>query len=80
MATFLWNLNNKSTEKLTKSVQENTDALRHLDGQLKETQKVFAEFPKMKTDLNRLFTATKLLAGPQWPEIRSEIMKEEEIR
>lgn len=63
----------EAIKKLTRAVEENTKSLKSLDGHI-------SEFPKLKTDLNRLYTATKMLAGDQWPQIREEIMQDAEMK
>lgn len=81
---FIWGLREKkdsiseaSIERLTKAVEENTHATRHLDHRLKDLEKAVQEFPKFKTDIRRFYAAIKEVAGEKWPRVRDEIMKDD---
>jgi hypothetical protein len=83
IGVFLWglaekknSLSEKTIEKLVTVMSENTKAIQHLDNQIKKLESVFAEVPKLKLDLRRLYFAIKLLASEQWSEIREEIMRD----
>jgi hypothetical protein len=80
ISEFFWNQYHQKTTKteeaiimLTEAVKENTSSINKLD-------KTIHDFPKMKTDLNHLYSATKMLAGDRWPEIRNEIMSDSEMK
>ncbi len=80
---FLWSikkekeqLSEKTIAMLVSTVSENTSALKHLDIQIKKLESTFAELPKFKLDLRRLYHAMKLVAGEEWVEIRNEIMRD----
>lgn len=78
---FLWEIFKKKSEvtedgieKLTGSINQNTRAVEELKFQLTQIEKEVIGLPKMKEDLNRNFTAIKILAGERWPEIRAIIL------
>lgn len=84
VAEFLWSLREKkdnlseaSIKSLTLAMQENTQAMRHLDLRLGALEKSVGELPKFKTDIRRFYTAIKEVAGDRWPRIRDEIMKDD---
>lgn len=80
---FLWKIvkdkhaiTDTTMKKLTTAVYENTDTLKHLEGEIRRLESALSELPKLKTDMRRLFNAAKIMAGPDWSEIRDEIMKD----
>lgn len=81
---FLWKLREKkdvlsesAIHDLTAAVESSTRAMQHLDSRLQHIEKTIAEIPKFKTDIRRFYAAIKEVAGPAWPQIRDEIMKDE---
>lgn len=70
--------NDQAIKDLTKAVQENTQATEKLGLRLNEIEKLITELPKLKLDLRRFYSAIKLVAGDKWPQIRDEILKDEE--
>jgi hypothetical protein len=81
---FLWDvkkekeaLSDNSVQLLTKAVEENTTATKHLDSRLGNLEKSVSELPKFKTDIRRFYAAIKEVAGDKWPAIRDEIMKDD---
>lgn len=40
---------------------------------------LISEVKKLRKDLRRFYTAIKLLAGEKWPEIRKELMEEDDL-
>jgi hypothetical protein len=70
-------LSEDSVKKLTKAVEDNTIASRHLEDRLKALEQSAADLPKFKTDVRRFYAAIKEVAGDRWPQIRDEILKDE---
>lgn len=80
---FLWKLKEKketlsenAITALTKAVQDCTLATQLLEHRLKTLEGALTELPKLKTDLQRSFSALKILAGEKWQTIRDEILKD----
>lgn len=83
---FLWNLAKKKNELSEKSIKELTTALEHntksvekLDLRIYQAEKMINDFPKLKLDVRRLFTAIKHVAGDDWNEIRKSILDDETL-
>lgn len=83
VAEFLWKLREKKEMSsdiamvdLTKAVQECTLSIKMLDLRLKAIETANSEFPKLRNDLRRVYTAMKEIAGEKWPRVRDEIMKD----
>lgn len=83
---FLWGLKEKkdqlseqSVQKLALSMEQNTEAVGHLEGRLKSLESSLAEIPKIKIDLRRYYLALKMIAGEDWPAVREEITKDSEL-
>lgn len=66
-----------AVKALTKAVVENTAALEGLNRRMAELERVLGDLPRLKNDIRRSFAAIKEVAGPDWPRIRDEIMKDE---
>src|ERR1700689_4714361 len=80
---FVWSVREKreslsesAITELTKAVQQNTVALQFLEMRLKALELSVTEFPKLKNDIRRFYTAMKEIAGERWADIRDEIMKD----
>lgn len=83
VAEFVWKIREKKEMSsdmamvdLTKAVQECTLTMKVLDIRLKAMEMANSEFPKLRNDLRRVFTAMKEIAGDKWPMVRDEIMKD----
>jgi hypothetical protein len=83
LGEFVWKikkekdqLSEKTILELVAAMKANTESLKTLDHEMKALKDAFAEVPKLKLDLRRLFSATKMLAGDQWSDIRDEIMRD----
>lgn len=81
--TFVWQikkekdkLSEESVKKLAQAMEQNTAELHELRAQIQSLESTFAEFPKFKLDMRRLFFAVKSIAGEKWPAIRAEMMQE----
>jgi C4-dicarboxylate transporter len=73
VSEFFWNRHQDNTDtmkQLSKNLEANTATLKNLNSKI----------PKLHTDLNRLFSAVKIITGDDWPKIREEIMKEHEFK
>lgn len=84
---FLWRLKKEKDQlseatlsKLVSAMDENTKAIKKLEGEIQKLELTFAEFPKIKLDLKRLFSAVRIVAGSNWPSVREEIMKDFDLR
>lgn len=69
----------KGIERLSASVQQNTHANEKLAERMEKLERALASTGKMKLDLRRLYTAVKRIAGAEWPDIRKEIMEDDEV-
>lgn len=79
---FLWSIQQKKESvseatltQLAANSRELTLALRLLESRLKSMEQLLGDLPKMKTDLQRFYTAMKEIAGEKWPAIREEMTK-----
>jgi len=84
VGSFLWDmkkekdkLSEKTVQDLVAAVDDNTKMVEDLASDLRKFEAAVAELPKLKLDLRRLFAATRIIAGDEWPEIRDEIMRDE---
>lgn len=82
---FLWNLkrekdsfSEKSIHHLAISMEANTKAIGHLQGELKNLERSLMEIPKFKLDMRRLYFAVKVLAGDKWHQLRDDMLAETE--
>lgn len=81
---FLWKikeqkdkLSESSITDLTNAMKGNTIAIEHLDVRFQGLERTISDFPKLRNDMRRLYSAIKELAGDRWPKIRDEIMKDD---
>lgn len=86
LGKFFWSLkkekdqlSEKTTKELILAVKQNTDEIKKLEDSMTGLKTAISEMPKFKLDLKRLFTATKIIAGDKWPEIRDEIMRDADL-
>lgn len=65
-----------NVKDLIKSMDSNTRAVEKLEHKMVGVERNLSELPKLKEDLRRLFSAIKVVAGEDWPDIRKEIMED----
>lgn len=70
-------ISSKAIEDLTKALKESTIAIGTLEHRLEHIERVVLEFPKLKNDVRRFYSAIKQVSGDRWPQIRDEIMKDD---
>jgi len=63
----------KNFTEVSLALNQNTHAVRELRIQLGILEREINEMTELKTSVNRLFSAIKIVAGPKWPEVRKEI-------
>lgn len=74
---FLWNLathKSKSTDteisKIDLALTQNTQAVREVRIQIGMLERELNEVRKLNADIQKLFSALKIMAGKRWPEVR----------
>lgn len=85
LGEFLWKFREKKDaltesgiEKLTNAVHLNTMTTEKLEVRLNHLEHALLDVKKFERDLRRVYTALKKISGEQWPEIRKEIMEDDE--
>lgn len=56
------------------------ETVRKLIASIDELKIAVSDLPKLKTDVRRYYHALKVLAGSKWPQVRAEILKEDELK
>lgn len=55
-------------------------SIAHLTKAVEELKLSISQLPKFQKDVQRFYTAIKLLAGDDWPAIRDEILEEDRLK
>lgn len=76
MKTEKEKLSEKTVKDLVDSVEHNTKTVEQLSHELRKVEAALADIPKLKLDLRRLYAAIKIIAGEDWPAIRTEITQD----
>lgn len=77
---FLWSLREKKDSVSDRELSKLTAAMKEATASIKHLELSMGELQKLKIDIRRFYTAVKAIAGPKWPEIRDEILAEDEIK
>lgn len=80
LVEFFWKQYKQKDERTEQLISELTEAVRENTISIKSLDNHMSEFPKIKTDLNRMYSAVKMMAGDDWPRIRKEIMDDHGMR
>jgi hypothetical protein len=67
----------RNLNEVSLALQQNTNAVRELRIQLGILEREISEIQKYKLNVNRLFAAVKIMAGPKWQDIKKEIVDDD---
>lgn len=69
----------KDIKSLSETVTENTRALVKLENELNQLGESVSEMNTIKSDISRMFTILKSMAGEKWPEVRDDAVEDQNV-
>lgn len=74
---YVWKIREQKDTKVQRALETLATALRQNNDRLKTLELTLATAARMKIDVRRLYAIVKILAGDDWDEIKSQVLKDE---